>query len=66
MSTYTQRHHFLLDVWREEVHPEQVEWRGKVQHLPSGEAYYFRDWSTLIGHLETLLTPRADADNHNL
>jgi hypothetical protein len=50
-----QRHHFILDVWREEIRPDETEWRGKVQHLPSGEAYYFRDWPTLIARLQALL-----------
>lgn len=56
----SQRHSFLLDLWREEIGPGQAEWRGKVQHLPSGEAYYFRDWPTLIGRLEGLLEPHGD------
>jgi hypothetical protein len=29
-----------------------LEWRGKVQALPEGDAYYFRDWPGLIGHFD--------------
>jgi hypothetical protein len=46
---------FTLRMWQEEIDNSQVEWRGKVQALPEGVAYYFRDWPGLIGHLEAML-----------
>jgi hypothetical protein len=46
---------FTLRMWQEEAGEGQTEWRGKVQALPDGEAYYFRDWSGLIGRLEVML-----------
>ena len=46
---------FTVRLWQEETGEDQAEWRGKVQALPGGEAYYFRDWSGLIGRLETML-----------
>jgi hypothetical protein len=46
---------FTLRMWQEEAGDDQFEWRGKVQALPEGEAYYFRDWSGLIGHLQAML-----------
>ena len=46
---------FTLRIWQEEAGDEQVEWRGKVQALPDGEAYYFRDWPGLITHLQKML-----------
>lgn len=46
---------FTLRLWQEEINAGQVEWRGRVQALPEGEAYYFRDWPGLIGRLEMLL-----------
>ena len=56
---------FTLRMWQEEADGEQAEWRGKVQALPDGEAYYFRDWSGLIGGLEVMLaTGRDPADEH--
>lgn len=44
-------HLFTLRLWREELGSGEAEWRGKVQHVTSGEARYFRDWSTLISFL---------------
>jgi hypothetical protein len=35
-------------------------WRGKVQSLPDGEAYYFRDWPGLIRHVETMLSSKSE------
>ena len=46
---------FTLRLWQEEVGEGTVEWRGKVQALPQGEAYYFRDWQGLIGRLVAML-----------
>jgi len=48
---------FTLRLWKAASASDLavVEWRGKVQSLPDGEAYYFRDWLTLIQHLETML-----------
>lgn len=46
---------FTVRVWSEAVGVGQREWRGKLQHVTSGETRYFRDWPTLIAHLTTLL-----------
>ena len=32
------------------------QWRGKIQSLPDGEAYNFRDWLDLIRALEVMLS----------
>jgi hypothetical protein len=56
---------FSIRVWREELGSDQWELRGKVLHLHSGEAAYFRDWETLIGFLETKtlsFTDKSDID----
>lgn len=48
---------FTLRLWRavpDDAAP-LLEWRGKLQSLPDGEAYYFRGWPSLIGRLEALL-----------
>ncbi|MFL5591267.1 MAG: hypothetical protein ACJ8DI_26935 [Ktedonobacteraceae bacterium] len=48
------QHHselFTVRLWQEEQGNDQVTWRGKVQHVTSGEARYFHDWSTLIAFL---------------
>jgi hypothetical protein len=42
-----QTHLFMLRLWPEDLGGGQTDWRGKVQHVNSGEARYFRDWPTL-------------------
>ncbi len=51
----TQSHLFMIRVWEEDLGNGQVEPRGKVKHVLSGESLYFRDWSTLVAHLQDLL-----------
>ncbi|GAC1399265.1 MAG: hypothetical protein NVS4B12_13200 [Ktedonobacteraceae bacterium] len=49
-----QRHHselFTLRLWQEDLGNNQVAWRGKVQHVTSGEASYFQDCTTLLTFL---------------
>ena len=48
--------HFALQVWPERTDGHGVEWRGKIHHLASGDAQYFRDWPTMMAFLETTLT----------
>jgi hypothetical protein len=44
-------HLFTVRVWVEDLGDGRSEWRGKVQHVISGETRYFRDWTTLIAFL---------------
>jgi hypothetical protein len=46
---------FMLRMWLEDLGSGQTDWRGKVQHVNSGEARYFRDWLTLEQFVEGLL-----------
>ncbi len=46
---------FTVRLWREPLN-DHFEWRGKVQHVTSGEVRYFRDWATLIAVLQDMLT----------
>jgi hypothetical protein len=48
-------HLFMLRLWLEDLGSGQTDWRGKVQHVNSGEARYFRDWPTLEAFVEGLL-----------
>ena len=43
---------FTLRVWTEAVGDGQTEWRGKIQHIATGEATYFRSWKALVEFLE--------------
>ena len=51
-----QSHLFTVRMWQEELGEGQSEWRGKVQHVQSGEVLYFRQWSALVASLEKMLT----------
>ncbi|GIK40872.1 MAG: hypothetical protein BroJett011_47050 [Chloroflexota bacterium] len=55
-------HLFTVRLWAENIGHGQTEWRGRVQHVPSGEAYYFRDWPTLVAHLLKML-PQAETQS---
>ena len=44
-------HLFTVRVWREELAENQHEWRGRVQHIITGEAYYFRGWPEMVSLL---------------
>ena len=48
-------HLFTVRVWREDLGQDQFEWRGKAQHMTSGEVFYFREWQDLIVRLKSLL-----------
>jgi hypothetical protein len=60
---------FTLRLWQAAApdDPAALEWRGKVQSLPDGEAYYFRGWPGMIQYLEMMLgaesAPSADPEN---
>jgi len=42
------------------VGDDRVEWRGKVQHVTSGEALFFRDWRSLVEFLEGALPSKHE------
>lgn len=46
---------FTVRLWPEDLGQGQTDWRGKIQHVNSGEARYFRDWPTLEAFMEKLL-----------
>ncbi len=48
-------HLFMLRMWLEDLGSGETDWRGKVQHVNSGEVRYFRDWATLEAFMEGLL-----------
>ena len=54
---------FMLRLWTEELGGEDIEWRGQMQHVISREAYYFRDWETLLALLQKILPYRANREN---
>jgi hypothetical protein len=59
MERHTQNHNshfFTVRVWQEELGNDQTEWRGKVQHVHTGEVRYFREWPTLVTVLLKMLS----------
>ena len=48
-------HLFTVRLWMQDLGDRRAEWRGKVQHVTSGEAHYFRDWDVLIALLKAML-----------
>lgn len=38
-------HLFTLRIWPETLDDDRLEWRGQLKYLPTGETFYFRDWS---------------------
>jgi len=44
-------HLFTVRLWAEPVGDGRREWRGRVQHVLSGERRYFRDWPALERYL---------------
>jgi hypothetical protein len=55
-SSQHRTHLFTLRLWPEALGEGQTEWRGKVQHVLSGEARYFRDWAALVAFLQETLS----------
>ena len=45
-------HLFTVRLWSEPLAGGEKAWHGKVTHVLSGEARYFREWEELIGFLE--------------
>jgi len=48
---------FTVRLWPEELGDGEVEWRGKVQHVTSGQWRYFREWPALVAFLQEVLPP---------
>ena len=62
-------HLFTVRLWAEDLGDGEIEWRGKLQHVTSGEARYFRNWPVLIALLQTLLptaAPNAPSDSEEI
>ncbi len=57
---HPQTHLFMVRVWLEDLGESKTEYRGKVQHVLSKEAHYFRGWPMLIKILHELILKRED------
>lgn len=52
---FRRTHLFTVRLWVEPVAADQAEIRGRVQHVLSGEALYFRTWQALLAFVEEKL-----------
>lgn len=57
-------HLFTVRMWQEDLGHGHLEWRGKVQHVMSGEVFYFREWQDLIVRLKLLLEQQEHLPVH--
>lgn len=46
---------FGIRLWLAETASDEMEWRGQLLCVTTGETRYFRDWQKLITHLRELL-----------
>jgi hypothetical protein len=46
---------FTVRLWPEELGDGQVEWRGQVRHVTSGQSRCFRQWPALVAALQDML-----------
>ena len=53
-------HLFTVRIWDEVLEGSHAEWRGKVQHITTGEIRYVREWSTLPSLLLDMLAQVRD------
>jgi hypothetical protein len=53
-------HLFTVRVWLAKLDHGHTEWRGKVQHVLSGEGRAFRDWPALVAFLVAKLQEIKD------
>lgn len=44
---------FVVRLWQENAQDDSVEYRGRVQHVLSGETRHFRTWTALVEFLIT-------------
>lgn len=51
---------FTVRIWPDVSEQGVVNWRGKVQAVPSGAWRYFHDWDALTTFLQTQVEALAD------
>lgn len=46
-------HLFVLRVWLEEEENGKSEWRAEIEHIPTREKRYFREWDKLFDFVQS-------------
>jgi len=58
-------HLFVIRVWAQDIENGRSEWRGRVQHIPSGEVHYFREWADMVSIVQHLLPDNGEDESLN-
>ena len=55
-------HSFIVTVWLEEIPsgPDDVLWRGRITHVPSGENRYFQELEGISTFIQPYLPAATD------
>jgi hypothetical protein len=59
-SLGTQAQTFTLRIWTTNQENGSLEWRGRIQHVQSGEVRYCRDWDSFTAYVEEVLWNPSD------
>lgn len=51
---------FTLRIWITDQKDAALEWRGRIQHIQSGEVRYCRNWDTFTAYVEEVLRSSSD------
>jgi len=51
----TQAQTFTLRIWVMNQKDATLEWRGRIQHIQSGEVQYCQSWDVFITYVEEVL-----------
>jgi hypothetical protein len=54
-SSTLHTHLFVIRIWAQDIEDGRQEWRGRVQHVPSGEVHYFREWADMLAIVRHML-----------
>ena len=56
----TQSQMFTLRIWVINREGVNIKWRGRIQHIQSGEVQYCQNWDTFIAYVEKMLCSPSD------
>ena len=51
----TQAQTFTLRIWVTNQQDATLEWRGRIQHIQSGEVQYCQNWDAFTAYVEDVL-----------
>ena len=66
MKTYSPSKLFTIRIWDEHIGDGIFEWRGRVQHVLTGDYTYFHTWEDLVSWLSNYLDIEDQANLRQL